>query len=361
MVLLLLAAPTGAQDLSREEELDALRSQIDRLQTRLTRLGHERRSLAAQLARLNIELELQEVRVRESEAQGRLAAEELFVLEGEVGGLEADLDRARGELRSVMARLYRVGGQGFLRLFLSLDTGDELLSGSRQLRFLAQRDSRVVRAYVETWETLTARREEARSKAVEIQDWLEREASRRDELKHLSERQAAVLARLEREHQQVTVRTSQLLVRERKLHELIGLLTGQLRSMPEGTPIDRFRGVLDWPVAGRISRGFGPRLDPRYGTQVPHNGVELTTAGPTEVRAIYAGQVLYAAPLEGYGLTAIVLHPGRIFTLYSGLEGLRVAQGDVVSLGQVVGTTKGQLYFEVRVENRPEDPTNWLR
>ncbi|MBW2278764.1 MAG: peptidoglycan DD-metalloendopeptidase family protein [Deltaproteobacteria bacterium] len=361
MVLLLVVAPAWAQDLSREEELGELRLQIDRLQTRLARLGHERRSLAAELARINIELELQQVRVEEAGAQGQLAAEELFVLESRVQRLEEQLERTRGELRSVLARLYRVGGQGFLRLFLSLDSGDELLSGSRQLRFLAQRDSKVVRSYVETYETLSIRREEARSKSLEIQRWLVQEANRRDELERLSARQTLVLARLEVEHQQVTARASQLLVRERKLRELIGLLTGQLRSMPEGTPIHRFRGVLDWPVTGRISRGFGPRLDPRYGTQVPHNGLELSTGGPVNVRVIYSGQVLYAAPLDGYGLTAIVLHPGRIFSLYAGLDGLGVAQGDVLSLGQVVGTIDGQLYFEIRVENRPEDPTRWLR
>ncbi len=79
------------------------------------------------------------------------------------------------------------------------------------------------------------------------------------------------------------------------------------------------------------------------------------------MRAIYAGQVLYAAPFEGYGLTAIVLHPGRVFTLYSGLSELGVAQGDVVTLGHVVGAVARQLYFEIRVENRPENPADWLR
>jgi len=361
MALLLAAAPLLPQELSREEELDALRLQIDRLQGRLTRLGHERRNLEADLARLNIELDLQRVKVREAETQGQLAAEELFVLENRVQTLEVRLADSQSELRSVLTRLYRVGGQGYLRLFLSLEAGDELLSGSRQLRFLARKDSVVLRSYLETFEELHAEREEARAKSVEIQSWLERESSRRDELERLSARQTRVLAQLEREHQLVTTRTSQLLVRERRLRELIGLLTGQLRSMPEGTPIDRFRGVLDWPVGGKITRGFGPRLDPRYGTQIPHNGVELSTAPDAQVRAIYAGQVLYAAPFEGYGLTAIVLHPGRIFSLYAGLAELGVSQGDMVTLGQVVGVVAEQLYFEIRVENRPEDPTDWLR
>lgn len=361
MALLLAAAPLMPQELSREEELDSLRLQINRLQGRLARLGHERRSLQAELARINLELELQQVRVREAETQGRLAAEDLRGLESRVQGLEIRLGEAKDELRFVLTRLYRVGGQQYLRLFLSLESGGELLGGIRQLRFLAHKDAVALRRYVAIYDELSSKREQARTKSAEIQSWLAREASRRDELERLSTRQAAVLARIEREHREVTVRTSRLLERERKLSELIGLLTGQLQTMPEGIPIDRFRGVLDWPVQGRIARGFGPRLDPRYGTRVPHNGLQLTTGETAEVRSIYGGQVLYAAPFEGYGLTAIVLHPGRIFSLYAGLSELGVAQGDMLSLGQVVGTVASELYFEIRVENRPQDPTDWLR
>ena len=174
-------------------------------------------------------------------------------------------------------------------------------------------------------------------------------------------RQAEVLARITTEHRLATARANVLVQREQKLSELIAMLTGELESMPAGAPIFRFRGVLDWPVSGRITRGFGPRLDPRYGTRVPHNGLLLSTAAFDQVRAIYGGRVLLAAPLEGYGLTAIVLHPGRIFTLYAGLADLKVSKDDVLSLGQVVGTVTGKFYFEIRVENRPENPVDWLR
>ncbi len=361
MVVLVLALPLSAQEVSREQALDFLRLQINRLQVDLARLGHERRSLQAELSRIEIELELQQVRVREAQSQRGRSAAALAVLEREVGALEARLENSRGELRGVLMRLYRVGDQGYLRLFLSLDSGQEVLDGVRQLRFLARRDASALRRYVETHEALADRREQARLKAGEIQRWLNQEEARRQELERVRIRQADVLARITTEHRLATARANVLVERERKLSELIAMLTGQLESMPAGAPITRYRGVLDWPVRGRIMRGFGPRLDPRYGTRVPHNGLQFSTAPLDQVRSIYGGRVLLAAPLEGYGLTAIVLHPGRIFTLYAGLAELRVAKDDVVSLGQVVGTVTGQFYFEVRVENRPENPVDWLR
>ena len=64
--------------------------------------------------------------------------------------------------------------------------------------------------------------------------------------------------------------------------------------------------------------GFGPRLDPRYGTRVPHDGVDIATVPGEPVRLVYPGRVVYAADFEGYGPTVVVQHAGRAFTLYAG-------------------------------------------
>ena len=127
-----------------------------------------------------------------------------------------------------------------------------------------------------------------------------------------------------------------------------------------GTPMQQFRGILEWPAQGRVAERFGPRLDPRYHTQTPHNGIDLATAAGSEIKVVYPGKVLFAAPFEGYGLTVVVHHPGRVFTLYAGLSELQRAKDDMVSLGETVGLASDRLYFEIRVENHPEDPLSWL-
>ena len=128
-----------------------------------------------------------------------------------------------------------------------------------------------------------------------------------------------------------------------------------------GRSILDFQGVLDWPAAGEVATPFGPRLDPRYGTRVPHNGIEIATEPGQPAMAVFSGKVMYAAPLQGYGPTVVVLHPGRVFTLYAGLDQMRVAPEDVVSLGAMLGSSSDRLYFEIRVDNRPQDPLEWLR
>jgi septal ring factor EnvC (AmiA/AmiB activator) len=56
-----------------------------------------------------------------------------------------------------------------------------------------------------------------------------------------------------------------------------------------------------------------------------------------------------------------IYHAGRVLTLYAALSSCQVNKDETVTLGQVVGQASDKLYFEIRVENRPEDPVHWLR
>jgi septal ring factor EnvC (AmiA/AmiB activator) len=94
---------------------------------------------------------------------------------------------------------------------------------------------------------------------------------------------------------------------------------------------------------------------------VPHHGVELAVAAGTEVRAIYAGRVLYAGAFEDVENLVVVRHPGQVLTLYGGLASVRVSRDDVVALDAVLGNSSETLYVEVRVGQRAEDPRAWLR
>jgi septal ring factor EnvC (AmiA/AmiB activator) len=94
---------------------------------------------------------------------------------------------------------------------------------------------------------------------------------------------------------------------------------------------------------------------------VPHRGLDLATEPGAEVRSVYGGRVLYAGAFEDLGNLVVVRHPGGVTTLTSGLQALRVAKDDVLTFGSVVGRASEIVYFEVRVEQRPEDPREWLR
>lgn len=354
-------APQNAAIASRERELAAVRAEIARLQDRLRQEKQRRTGLQDELAAAALELQLQEARLAEAATARDLAARRAAAGESEVARLEQDVGNARRAMGRRLTALYRLGRQGYLRLFLALDPRRPLLPSLRLMRYLARRDRQTFDRYREARGRLARERDRLVAEREERERWIEREGARRRELFEIRRRKAALLARMEKEGEALEERASELAERESKLSALLDLLYGRNPGALEGAPIQRFRGEIDWPAAGRVTAGFGHRLDPRYRTRVPHNGIDIATAPAAEVRAVFPGKVVYAAPFQGYGNTVVVHHPGRVFTLYAGLTDLRKSTGDMVSLGDVVGLASSSLYFEIRVENRPDDPLSWLR
>jgi septal ring factor EnvC (AmiA/AmiB activator) len=361
MLALVLANLAHGQEPNREIELEELRHEIVDLTYQLRQIRREKGGLAGQLEQTVIALNLQEKRVSEARAARAIAEESLARIENHAVVLEHDLSVKRSELRQRLSALYRLGRQGYLRLILSIRAEQDLLPGIRQLRFLAKRDANLLGRFMETRDELAAERVEILSRQEEVDAWVEQESVRLAQLSRLRQQQRTILARLEREGSKISAETERLRKKEVKLANFLDFLYGRAGTPLSGTPMNRFQGVLDWPVKGKVTTGFGPRLDSRYRTQVPHNGLEITTRPNSEARVVFPGKVLFAAPFQGYGLTAVVNHPGRFFTLYAGLQRLQVKQGDMVSLGAVVGRTGEHLYFELRVENQPVDPREWLR
>ncbi len=351
----------ASQTAARERELERIRGEIARLQAQFEKAKAAESGLTGDLERTSAELALQEQRLAEASAARDVAAAKVAESEQRVADLEARLVRLRDELRGSLVGLYRMGHNGYLRLFMALRPSDSMLPGIRLLRFIARRDANALESFRAAEAELAVERDGLLKERQEVEAWVAREQSRRGALAQLRSRQAEQLAGSRDEQARLSAERGELVDREQKLATFLDLLARDVKDLG-GKPIGDFRGILDWPLRGRVVHPFGPRLDPRYGTKVPHNGVDLAPeSAADEVRAVYPGRVLFAAPFEGYGTTVVVHHAGRGLTLYGGLVSTRVAKDDVVALGTALGGAGDVVYFEIRVDNKPEDPLPWLR
>ncbi|MEO6102664.1 MAG: peptidoglycan DD-metalloendopeptidase family protein [Pseudoxanthomonas sp.] len=123
-------------------------------------------------------------------------------------------------------------------------------------------------------------------------------------------------------------------------------------------------GGLGWPLSGNLLARFGGRMpDGRTSS-----GVLIGAPTGTTVTAVADGSVVFSEWMTGYGLILIVDHGNGYMSLYAHNESLLRDAGDRVKRGDAVakvGTSGGQgtpaLYFELRRNGQPVDPSSWLQ
>lgn len=90
-------------------------------------------------------------------------------------------------------------------------------------------------------------------------------------------------------------------------------------------------------------------------------GLEISAAMGTTVRAAADGRVAFAHTHASYGRLVILDHGGSYFTVYGGLGRIDVAVGQAVPRGASLGTLdEGALFFQVRRGTRALAARAWL-
>jgi murein DD-endopeptidase MepM/ murein hydrolase activator NlpD len=98
-----------------------------------------------------------------------------------------------------------------------------------------------------------------------------------------------------------------------------------------------------------------------------HLGLDLASTAGAPVPAANRGVVAMAGHLGIYGQTVLLDHGHGLFSLYSHLSGLAVAEGESVERGQTIGSS-GQtgmaggdhLHFSILVSGEFVNPVEWL-
>jgi len=143
---------------------------------------------------------------------------------------------------------------------------------------------------------------------------------------------------------------------ERELHMYEGFL--------------RQHGVIPslWPVMGKLESGLGGRRNPFGGRGFEyHEGQDIDAPYGTPVQVAASGRVIIAGRQRGYGNVVYVDHGNGLSTRYGHLSEIDVTVGQPVTRGQTIGlvgstgrSTGPHLHYEVRINNQPVDPRQYL-
>lgn len=227
--------------------------------------------------------------------------------------------------------------------------------------------------------------QEVRQREGSLAELLQREEAERVALRQRQQERQAVLARIADQIKKQKREIGTLKQNEQRLTNLVASLakraakprlppkpapsrpTGSARSVEPQNPsgaFARLRGKLVPPAQGAIAARFGARRDDGQSTW---KGLFIRAAEGAEVRAVAAGEVVFADWLRGYGNLLIIDHDDDFMSVYGNNQSLLADVGQKVGAGATVatvGASGGQpesgLYFELRHRGQAFDPGGWL-
>ncbi len=132
------------------------------------------------------------------------------------------------------------------------------------------------------------------------------------------------------------------------------------KPRPSATAGPAFNGTWVWPTRGRVLSRYQSKSSGK-------RGIEIGGHADQPVKAAANGAVVYAGSgLVGYGRLIIVKHNENLLSAYGHNSKLLVAEGEHVTAGQQIakmgssGTSRNELYFEIRKDGKPVDPLKYL-
>lgn len=188
--------------------------------------------------------------------------------------------------------------------------------------------------------------------------------AQRDRLAIRNRERQQLLDKLATDEKSQGQRLSKLEKQQQEVEQLITAILSMEATANFDQPFIEARSKLAWPVKGRIKHRFGQS---RADSSILWNGLFIDVAQGTTVKATWHGQVIFADWLKGLGLLIILNHGNNYMTLYAHNQTLLRNVGDWVLTGDEIaetGTTGGSndtgLYFELRHNGHPIDPSSWL-
>ena len=128
------------------------------------------------------------------------------------------------------------------------------------------------------------------------------------------------------------------------------------------------KGKLPWPLEqGLIIQKFGKQKHKVFGNiETFNNGINIATNKNAIIRTVFEGKISRIFFIKGEGKAVLINH-GEFFTVYSGLEEVKVKLGDNILAKEEIGKVltrenddRTELHFEIWQGYDKQDPSVWL-
>ncbi|USE37028.1 murein hydrolase activator EnvC [Endozoicomonas sp. SCSIO W0465] len=352
----------GNEQAATETEIKAIESDIQHAKELLESLNAAQTSAREQVQKneraiqqLNSDISTLETRLKEGQG-------EIKKLQSRQQVLTAKSEQQKVQVVQSLQSLYKSLGDNRIKLLLNQEDPETV---SRQLVYLDYFQKAQLQSIQEYEKTLVELQSVEKTRQTLItrlnQEKTVIDQKKQSLVKQQSERKKR-LSELASRYRKGGKELKQLEQEREKLDQMLASIIS--RQLSNSDSFNSRKGKLLWPVKGRVLFQFN---DQNPETRMRWQGMFIATAAGTTVNAVHDGRVLFADWLSSYGLLVIVDHGDDFLTLYAHNNFILRQEGDTVLAGEPLalsGYSGGQqnegVYFEVRLNGKPQNPSLWL-
>ena len=348
-------------------ELEKLKAKILKQEKAIKRAGAKESSALMTLQKIGNQLKLKERELKIYQLNKKINQDKILQLEKQIALAENHLSGQKKILGKRLRAIYKEGSMFPVKVLFSSENFNDLIQRIKYMELITEYDSKIFEKYNSRFN----QHEEERRTLLKARDNLEQlEKDTENNKKAIDTRKnekSLFLKKIKKEKSLNVKVKNELLMASKNLNGLISNLEEKL-VLGQGLDIIDRKGKLLLPVTGKVLNKFGKKRDKHYDTFIVYNGIDIKVQKGTPVRSIFAGKVLYANELKGYGNLIIIGHGNEYHSLYGHLDEIITKVGRTVRSGQIIGRSGDTgslvgetLYFELRHKGNPIEPTRWFQ
>ncbi len=378
-----------------ERKLQQLRDELKTISADRRELEGKRGTAAQQLRQADEKVAKTARALSETEAAMRAQEQHLSTLQQERAQLQRGLQSQRTQLAALLRAADQVGRNAPLKVLLSQDTVGDATRMLADHRYVQNARAQRIHALTTQLDALAKVEQDIVTRRQALDAARAQQKAQAATLQKDRSQQAATVAQLDDRYKQRAEREKAIGQDAKALEQLLANLRAaaakaeaerraaaeaaaqakrsktERSDRPGKTPPKVVAnapapkvGGLSWPVAGNLLARFNATLPDGHTSK----GVLIGAPKGTTVTAVADGTVVFSDWMTGYGMILIVDHGNGYMSLYAHNDtllrdaGASIKRGDAVAK---VGSSGGQgvpaLYFELRRNGQPVDPSSWLQ
>lgn len=348
-------------------DIERLKNNIAEAQKRISRSEGEKNQLQENLRRTETELSSLERNLRTMTGLINKQQQKLNSLQQQENQLARAKQQQEAQMAELIAASYRMGREKNIKLLLNQENPEKL---NRAIVYADYFNRSQVDALLQ-YKSLLQTIEENKSAIAEQTDALlankELLVQQQQQLKNQYQERSNTLANLNKTLQSDQQKIASWRKEQTQLESLLRSVNeavANIRLPSDSLPFSQAKGKLRWPAAGKRDLRFGKVRPPG---ELRWEGVAVIAPQGQAVQAVHHGRVVFADWFRGKGLLLIIDHGDGYMSLYAHNQTLMREPGDWVSAGETIATVgnsgglaQAELYFEIRHQGKPLNPSQWL-